>query len=431
MGAGRFRRLATAAALLASLALAPSAASAQNPEAGPEPAPAFEAVPQRVPVLDAARLRATLNATRAAGMYGLYSTARVGDQEWDGASGVADPRTRRPVTPGMLHRVGAVTATFTATALMQQVERGRLRLDDPIAAHLPNVIYGERGRQITVRMLLNHTSGVADHLTTAFPSLAERSPRSLDEGRLRRQPVRTLVSEAVNSPLVTPPDSGPSYSGTNDLIAGLLLEKVSGERAEDYITRNVIRRAGLRATAFPTGPEIKGPHSGMYESLHRRARPPRDYSTFDMSYAWTAGALVSTTDDVTRFYRALFTGGLVTPASLAEMRRTVPAPGGRGVRYGLGLVSMDLPCGTFWGHDGAVFGAGTRALTSADGTRQIAVGWNLTKYQRLDAAGRPIAHPIDNALRAHVEQGLCGGAETPAADAPAQPLPLEYLTPDS
>ncbi|MFI6518452.1 serine hydrolase domain-containing protein [Spirillospora sp. NPDC050679] len=426
MGASRFGRLAMAAALflpaaLAPSALAPSAASAQNPESAPRP----------VPALDAARLRATLNATRAAGMYGLYSTVRAGDERWEGASGVADPRTRRPVAPGMRHRIGAVTATFTATALMQQVEQGRLRLDDPIAAHLPDVVSGERGHQITVRMLLNHTSGIADQLAVAFPSLAERSTRSLDERRRWRHPVRTLISEAVNGPQAAPPGSGPAHAGTNDLIAGLLLEKVSGMRAEDYIARNVIRRAGLRHTAFPTGPEIKGPHSGMFESLHRRARPPRDYSTFDMSYAWTAGALVSTTDDLTRFYRALFTGGLVTAASLAEMRRTVPAQGDPAVRYGLGLVSMDLPCGTFWGHDGTVFGAGTRTLTSADGTRQIAVGWNLTKYQRLDAAGRPIAHPIDNALRAHVEQGLCSGPETLTVDAPAQPLPLEYLTPES
>lgn len=208
---------------------------------------------------------------------------------------------------------------------------------------------------------------------------------------------------------------------------------MTGTTAEKYITRNVIRKAGLKHTYFPSSPWIAGPHPRMYESLYQHVTPPRDYSTFDMSWAWTAGALVSTMDDLNRFYRRLLTGDLIGPDALAQMQRTVPVKDADGnvlMNYGLGLYSLDLPCGTFWGHDGAVFGAGTQSLSSAGGERQISLAFNLMKYQQLSAGGTPVPHPIDNALAAHVVEALCGSRPaTGTARPPAQVrlLPLQAL----
>ncbi|GAA0918222.1 serine hydrolase domain-containing protein [Streptomyces thermoalcalitolerans] len=372
--------------------------------------------------LDRAVLRTTLDAVHEAGMYGSYSSVRAGIERWTGASGLADVDTGRPVTPGMRHRVGSISKTFTAVAVLQQVERGRIRLDAPIGEYLPELVKGERGREVTVRMLLNHTSGIGDYILGAFPSLAEGSTASLDEERFRFIRPEELVRLGLAAPATGRPSEQPgSYSNTNYVLAGLLLEKVTGQDARTYLTRNVIDRAGLRATFYPRTPYIKGPHSRMYESFYGLIDPPRDYSVYDMSWASTAGAIVSTTDDLNRFYRALLTGKLIGSAALDEMLRTVPVTvgGSDSIDYGLGIYVVDLPgCGRFWGHSGAVFGAGTIALSSRDGKRQLAMGWNLMKYQRMNEEGTALEpSPIDAAIDEHIVQALCRapGSRKPAA----------------
>jgi D-alanyl-D-alanine carboxypeptidase len=384
------------------------------------PAHAGPAAPPAGPVdrtsLDRTALRDSLDAIHEAGIYGVFSSVRDGGERWTGASGVADVETGRPVTPGMRHRVGSISKTFTSVALLQQVERGRVRLDAPIGDYLPDLIPGERGRQITVRMLLNHTSHLGDYIAGAFPSLTEGSTASLDEERFRSIRPGELVRLGLAAPATGRPGELPgSYSNTNYVIAGLLLEKVTGQDAEKHITRNVIDRAGLRHTSFPRTPYIKGPHPRMYESFYGLIDPPRDYSVYDMSWAYTAGAVVSTTDDLNRFYRALLGGKLIGKASLDEMTRTVPVSG---LDYGLGIYSLELPgCGRFWGHDGAVFGAGMTALSSRDGKRQVALAQNLMKYQSVDDNGVPQPHAIDDALYAYVVRALCpaGSGSAPGA----------------
>ncbi|MGC4958435.1 serine hydrolase domain-containing protein [Actinomadura citrea] len=429
-GRGVVRGAAAGAVLVLTLATAQVAATAAGPDVGPSAI--ATALPPTVP-FDPAKLRATLDATHDAGMYGLFSEVRDGRTAWDGAAGAADVRTGRPVTPGMRQRVGSITKSFVATAILQQVEQGRVDLDAPVARYLPGLIPGRYGEQTTVRMVLDHTSGIGDYVAAAFPSLRELSADSLDEYRFRDVRPAQLVAWGMRAPRTGEPGERWSYSNTNYVIAGELLEKVTGTTAEKYITRNVIRKAGLKHTYFPSSPWIAGPHPRMYESLYQHVTPPRDYSTFDMSWAWTAGALVSTMDDLNRFYRRLLTGDLIGPDALAQMQRTVPVKDADGnvlMNYGLGLYSLDLPCGTFWGHDGAVFGAGTQSLSSAGGERQISLAFNLMKYQQLSAGGTPVPHPIDNALAAHVVEALCGSRPaTGTARPPAQVrlLPLQAL----
>ncbi|MEV6588240.1 serine hydrolase domain-containing protein [Streptomyces acidicola] len=364
--------------------------------------------------LDRAALRTSLRAVHEAGMYGVYSSVREDRDRWTGAAGLADVDTGRPVTPDMRHRVGSISKTFTAVALLQQVERGKVRLDAPIGEYVPDLVPGELGQDVTVRMLLNHTSGIGDFVIGAFPSLAQNSTASLDEHRFRSIAPGELVRLGLEAPSTGRPGERFSYSNTNYVIAGLILEKVTGQDAGTYITRNVIDRAGLRDTTYPRTPYIKGPHARMYESFYGLIDPPRDYSVYDMSWVSTAGSIVSTTDDLNRFYRTLLGGGLIGRAALGEMLTTVPAGG---TDYGLGIYALDLPgCGRFWGHDGAVFGAGTIALSSPDGTRQIALGFNLMKYQSLNEDGTGLEpSPIDDALGEHVARALCPAIE-PASE---------------
>jgi D-alanyl-D-alanine carboxypeptidase len=130
-----------------------------------------------------------------------------------------------------------------------------------------------------------------------------------------------------------------------------------------------------------------------------------------MSWVGPAAGLVSTVSDLNRFYDKLLGGEIVGESSLAEMRRTGPviALDGKTIEYGLGLHKVEIPGhGTFWGHDGTVWGAGTFSMTRADGGRQLSVAINLMRWNKADASGRPQPHPIDAALAAFQQRALCG-----------------------
>ncbi|MEU9378900.1 serine hydrolase domain-containing protein [Streptomyces sp. NPDC048255] len=438
----RLRRAAAASAVTVALlaGLAPAANAAGQ---GPLPASA----PATDRHLDRAQLQAKLKAFQEAGVYGAFSAVRDGRERFDGAAGLADVSTGRPARPDLQHRVGSVTKTFTAVAVLQQSAKGRIDLDRPAGDYVPELLPGERGRKVTVRMLLNHTSGINDYILDAFPSLQKGTTDSLDDQRLRTVEPAELIGYGVARPQLFEPGTDWSYSNTNYLLLGEVLRKVTGQDPERLITQDVIRRAGLRNTYFPgTDPYIRGAHPRMYENFYGLIDPPRDYSVYNMTWVGTAGALVSTPQDLNTFYRALLTGDLLPQRQLDQMRTTVDVKNKEGavvMGYGLGIYTLDTPCGPAWGHDGAVWGAGTWALSSPDGTRQFAVGHNLMKYQRPNADGTAFdPHPADAALVEYRDQALCGttaprtpdpagkdrgadrGVEAPAPAIPAAPRAL-------
>ncbi|MFE3651045.1 serine hydrolase domain-containing protein [Streptomyces sp. NPDC059152] len=407
----RPRLAVTAATAALSLLALPTTATA-SALASPAPSPATVAGapaatstgPTHHTGLDRQALTKSLQAFHDAGMYGAYSAVRDGSDAWQGAAGVADIDTGRPTTPQMEHRIGSITKTFTAVAVLQEVGKGRIGLDTPIGHYLPDLVTGERGRAITVRMLLNHTSGIGEYSGAIF-----NTADSFEENRHHQFAPEELARLGIAAPPLGKPGQGCHYSNTNFVLAGLLLRKVTGQSPESYITAHVIRKAGLRHTYFPQSPTISGPHAKMYEAAYGGFNPPRDFSVYNMSWAATAGSLVSTMPDLNRFYRALLGGELLAPAELRQMKTTVPIEGSF-MRYGLGLLQTTSACGDFWGHNGLVLGAMTWSLSSADGRRQLSLGFNLTRYQKLDANNQPITGPIDNAMNAFIEQAACGTA---------------------
>jgi len=356
------------------------------------------------------KLQSALDSVHRAGIPGVFAEVRDAGRVWRGAAGVADVETGRPVTPDMRQRVGSITKTFTAAAIMQQVENGLIQLDAPIGHYLPRLVPGERGDTITVRMLLNHTSGIAEYIPYAFPSLQGFAPESLDDNRFRKFHPVELIEMGLTAPATGEPGGSVGvYSNTNYLLLGQLLEQVTGSTVEKYVTHDVIERAGLQHTGFPTVPYIDEPHSLMYEALFGSIDPPRDYSVYNMSWVWPSASLVSTVEDLNLFYGKLLGGEIVSRSSLAQMRRTGPviALDGQKIQYGLGLHKVEVPgCGTFWGHDGTVWGAGTMSFTRADGRRQLSVAINLMRWNKLDASGNPRHHPIDDALSALKRQAM-------------------------
>ncbi|GAB4586330.1 serine hydrolase domain-containing protein [Nocardia sp. IFM 10818] len=368
--------------------------------------------------LDPEKLQTALENIHHAGVPGVFAEVRDNDQTWSGAAGVADVATGRPVTTAMRHRVGSLTKTFTAAAVLQLVDQGDLGLDDPIGRYLPELVPGDRGAAITIRMLINHTSGLAEYLPYAYPSLAafpamaKTTPHSLHDHRFTRFDPAELIALGVAAPATGAPGGAPGvYSNTNYLLLGQLLESITAIPAAKYITRNVIERAGLQHTELPSDPPISGPYSHHYESWFGMIDPPRDFSIYDMSFVGPAASLISTVADLNRFYALLLSGNIISSASLAHMQRTVPviAFDGKTLDYGLGLQKTTLPGhGTYWGHEGSTWGGGAISMTRADGNRQLSLAVNLQRWNRLDPTGKPQPHPIDAALHAFTQLVLRG-----------------------
>lgn len=370
--------------------------------------------------IDTARMRAAMERVHRAGMPALFGEVRHGEQVWREAVGTADLEDGGRASVEMRHRVGSIAKTFTAAAVLREVERGSIELDAPIRRYLPRLVPGGRGDAVSVRMLLNHTSGLAEYLPhaypslKAFPSVADTGPDSLEDHRFTRFHPVELIEMGVAAPAVGAPGGTPGvYSNTNYLLLAQLLEHVTGAEAEQHITREIIERAGLEATAFPTGPRIEGPHPRIYEAWFGMIDPPRDYSVFDMSWVGPAASLTATVEDLNRFFGMLIAGEIVDRSSLDQMRRTVPVVSfeGKRIEYGLGLHRVEVPGqGVFWGHDGTVWGAGAISMTRADGGRQMSFAVNMQRWNRLDAAGRPQPHPIDEPLQDLYSLAMGGGA---------------------
>lgn len=319
---------------------------------------------------------------------------------WDAARGVADRQTGRPMRAEDRFRIGSVTKTFTATVVLQLAAAGRIELDAPVERYLPGLIRGNGydydGRTITVRQLLQHTSGLPDY-TGALVQLP------LEQWRFRHAEPRELIATALKMP---PPEKKWHYATTNYLLAGLIVEKVTGHGVEAEVTRRILRPLGLRDTYWPgDSTRIRGSHSHSYFSATDEPDAPlTDGTEWNMTFGGAGGALVSTPSDVNRFFRGLFGGELLPARWLAEMKRTVPADPDRlwpGARYGLGLIASPLECGGWWwGHGGTVPG-GHRALGAVGpGGRSIALA--LTAI--------PGTEQAETAYRATAETAFCAPA---------------------
>ncbi|MER7766714.1 serine hydrolase domain-containing protein [Kitasatospora sp. NPDC096140] len=343
----------------------------------------------------------------------LAAVRQDGRLVWRNATGVADLTTGEPADPRGAFRIGSATKTFVATTLLQLVGEHRLDLDDRLECLLPGIV--PNSTEITVRQLLDHTSGVADY--TQDPAFDHRRPEWLDGGRFTHYTLRDLVDVSRRYPPAFPPGTDWQYSNTNYVLIGMIVEKLTGRPWTEEVTRRIIRPLGLRDTWMPGGsPVIPGPHAHGYD---RTDTGPVDVTLLDPTMAGSAGAGISTTADLTTFLGALLGGRLLRPAELAAMQQTTAHGGGRS--YGLGLQRVDTPCGTFWGHVGGVPGYVTMVLGSADGRRQFA--GNTTVYDIRDQ------DTADAAWQKVVTTALCGPQTGTAAPAPA-PAPAPDLAPD-
>ncbi len=278
-------------------------------------------------------------------------------------AGVADLRTGAKMPVDGRVPIASNTKMFTATVVLQLIGEGKVGLDTPVETYLPGVVRGPGidGRTITVRHLLQQTSGLPDY--------DEQILADFPEG------LNTYYEpyELLRAAFATKPQSAPGatffYSNTNYILAGLVAQKASGRPIGELITERIIEPLGLRGMYWPAEGEttIRGTHPRGYLP----ADPPVDITEADPSQGWSAGALIGRPSDINRFLAALLGGRLLAPAQLAQMKKTVPAPDFDtvgGSRYGLGLATFALSCGGFaWTHGGTAPGYLTVVGITASG----------------------------------------------------------------
>ncbi|WP_435970421.1 serine hydrolase domain-containing protein [Streptomyces sp. Qhu_M48] len=304
-------------------------------------------------------------------------------------AGVGDLATGAKVPRDGQMRAGSNTKTFVAVVVLQLVAEGRIGLDADIDTYLPGLVRGEGidGRNITVRQLLQHTSGLpeyGDHISDDVLPHRYFEPRD-------------LVDIALKEKAVFEPGKRWSYSNTNYVLAGLIVQKVTGRPLAEEIDRRVVQRVGLRHTYFPAPGDrtLREPHPKGYREMTAEG-PLVDSTRIDPSAGWAAGQMISTDSDLNRFFTSLLRGDLLDKARLAEMRTTVPV-GDTGAHYGLGLMSRKLSCGgVYWGHGGDILGYETRGGVTADGSRAANV--TVTSIPTDIAGTRRVEAVVDTAL---------------------------------
>ncbi|MFE3164068.1 serine hydrolase domain-containing protein [Streptomyces sp. NPDC059224] len=280
-------------------------------------------------------------------------------------------------------REASNTKTVMATLVLQLVAEHRLALTDPVGKWLPGQV--RNGRAITLRMLLNHTSGLFDY--TEDPALAP-ALTGRDSHVWTSREILGLVS---GHPALFEPGTQWSYSNTNYIAIGAVLEKATGKSLAALVRDRIAGPLGLRHTFYATGPAWRDRHAHGYEpdAAHMPPDVPEEFRVYagprhddhvDVTgdYVTADGAdaaIVSTAGDWSRFYGALMSGRLLPAAQLAEMRTTVPESGPddpEELGYGLGIERAKTDCGTVWDHVGIVPGYATYNVTDSTGRRTAA-----------------------------------------------------------
>ncbi|MFD0412248.1 serine hydrolase domain-containing protein [Streptomyces sp. NPDC127108] len=352
----------TVVALLGAVTVAPSAHAAERTDRGHE------------------ATRAALRALVEKGEQpGAIAKVRDSKGNWSATVGYADTATGRERSTAEHFRGASITKTFVATVLLQLEAEGRLSLDDTVESWLPGLVQGNGydGSEITLRQLLNHTSGIANY--TDDPTIAHNSSGpGFPAHRYDTYTPEELVAAALKQPPHPAPEKSPQYSNTNYVIAGMVIEKATGHGYAQEVTRRIIDRLKLRGTSFPgTAPQMPTPHPVGYSRLHQEAPDAEVVDATEQNMTWlgAAGDIISTPGDLSRFQRALIHGQLLPKAQMKEMLNEVPDGEDRG--YGLGVEFAKLSCGVkVVGKTGRTNGSLSAMVGTVDGKHQLTFNIN-------------------------------------------------------
>ncbi len=366
-------------------------------------------------VQDRPELQQALETIVESGITGI--TLRVIDQrgEWTASAGVAElGGTAKPPVDGHV-RIGSNTKTFVATLVLQLAAEGKIELDTPVAEYLPEFGFDAR---ITVRMLLQHTSGVFNFTGEYYPdgTVATGIPatpagKEWVDNRFKTYRPEELVELAVSKPARFEPGTDWSYSNTNYVIARLLIEKVTGRSFAEELQRLIAGPLGLSGTLAPTTEtDIAEPHAHAYYRYDDDDREKTvDVTLHNPSWISSGGDMISTSADLATFISALV-GGKLLPAELLEEMYAARSTGIPGMDYGLGVFVQDTGIGgTVITHNGGAAGHAALMFSTADGSKTLTATLNY-----VDDAAMSMAVPFQQATQRLVTEVFCGGRTDPA-----------------
>ncbi|CAL9435126.1 IS4 family transposase MICBce1 [Streptomyces sp. enrichment culture] len=376
------RRTTTAAAL--ALALAAGGPLAAGPAVASPAPPAADRQQRQAP--DTVALSAALEDVPNA--HATAALVRIGgtDGVWRGSAGVRDLVSGRAADPDGRFRAGSTTKVVTAAVVLDLAAEGRIDLNRPVQHYLPGLL-GPEFRPVTVRQLLNHTSGIqpGDGLGS---TVEEEYAHRFDT----LTPERVVASAVAKGPEFRP-GKRQHYLNINYTILGLLIEKVTGHSYASEATWRVLRPAGMRDTYFPgTGPRIDGPHNRGYQVMPRPDGTTRlvDVTEWNQADRRAAGDMISTTADLERLVDSLFRGRIVPRPQLREMFR-VPAHI-EGATYSAGLQRFEYEGRVYWFKSGGRYGYSTGIGATRDLSRTVVYSVNDTAAK--DESGNPVVDGI-------------------------------------
>ena len=321
--------------LVASLALLPVTASAQQPSARA----------QLVARLDSLSRDFVAHAPSAGA---TVAVVRGSDTLLLQGFGERDRETHLPSTAGTVYRIGSITKQFTSAAIMQLVEQGRISLTDPVTTYLPQY---PQWKSVTIRQLLNHTSGI--HSYTSNEEWSKRWSEDVTPG--------AIVSFVEKDTLDFAPGTRWRYNNTGYVLLGMVLDKVTGKPYSRYLAERFFAPLGMRQSAYCPSRPTDPAYAAGYDDAGGKLVPATYLS---MTHPYSAGALCMSVPDFLRWNAALTSGKVVTPASFGLMSGPDTLSSGLKTGYGFGLVSGRLGGGShaMVGHGGGVNGFSTEQV---------------------------------------------------------------------
>lgn len=330
------------------------------------------------------------------------------------AVGLADREAGRTMAPTDRMLAGSIGKTYVAAVALQLVAEGALGLDDPVARWLGEEPWFERlpnARALTVRLLLNHTSGLAEHVQEpAFQAAIVETP-----ARVWRP--AELVAYILDRPALFAAAEGWSYADTNYILLGMIIERITGQAFYDEARARLLEPLGLSATTPSDRAVLAGLIPGYIDAAFNPFGLPLKMveggrMVVNPQFEWTGGGFVTTAEELARWAKYLYEGYAFPRALVDSALVSVPARTGPGERYGLGVQVKESEFGTTYGHSGWFPGYLSEVRYFPELGIAVAVQFNTDYSRKLGESPRRYLEEVARIVVA------AGGTEAGGAEAP-------------
>jgi len=324
---------------------------------------------------------------------GKFPGATVGVVLPDGESfglavGYSDRDAKTPMRPDDRMLAGSTGKTFAAATALQLVKEGKISLDDKVEKYLGSEPWFARlpnAKDITVRQLMNHTSGLVRY------EFKDQFTKDLTASPEKVWKPAELVSYLLDEKAPFEAGKGWDYSDTNYIVLGMIIEKVTGKRFYEEANRRVVKPLKLSNTIPQDGPRIKGLVQGYAGANNpfggKDAMITDGKFAINPQFEWTGGGWASTSQDLARWAKMMYEGKAFDASLVPVMLDGVPAKLGRDTKYGLGVIIRPTQAGTSYGHSGFFPGYMTDMMYFPDKKIAVAVQVNTSVPQDL---GKPL-----------------------------------------